>query len=121
MRAYIDDKKKIIIKNIMHKVAFYVVAFIVFTAFFCIVGNTESRQQHRLMNLLDDNFADYNVLDVHGNAYSSDDEIDFDKFYISSNDTLYKCKYIASQNELYMEKVSELPVILRGDRDGEKE
>ena len=121
MRAYIDDKKRVIIKNIMHKIAFYAVAFIVFTAFFSIVGTTESRQQHRLINLLDDNFEDYDILDVHGNKYSSDDEIDFDKFYISSDDILYKCKYTASQNELRMEKVSELPTILRGDKDGEKE
>lgn len=128
MKAYIDDKKRIRIKNIINNVAFYTVAFIVFTAIFSCIGTTETRQQDRLIKLLDDHFAEYSVLDMCGYKYFDNndkyfdyDDINFHEFYVSSSDTLYKCKYTASSNELHMEKVSELPIILRGCRDDKKE
>lgn len=125
-------KKKETYKDIKnkkeHSVLYAVLFVIVFMAFIFnykallerVSANAEDKEQHNLTSLLDDNFADYSLLDAHCNK-STIGNIDFSAFYISSNDTLYKCKYDSSSDKLYMQEVSDSPIILRGDRDGEKE
>lgn len=110
------------IKNKKEHSVLYVVLFvIVFMAFIfnykallervCAADN--EKEQHNLIKLLDDNFADYSLLDAHCQKSTTDD-IDFNEFYVSSDDTFYKCKYTSESDELYMQEIPNLPIVLSG-------
>lgn len=104
-----------------HSVLYAVLFVVVFMAFIFnykallerVCANTEGKEQHNLTSLLDDKFTDYSLLDAHCNK-STIGNIDFSAFYISSDDTLYKCKYDSSSDKLYMQEVSDSPIVLSG-------
>ena len=118
-------KKKETYKDIKnkneHSVLYAVLFVIVFMAFIFnykallerVSANAEDKEQHNLTSLLDDKFTNYSLLDVHCNK-SNINNIDFSAFYISSDDTLYKCKYDSSSDKLYMQEVSDSPIVLSG-------
>lgn len=106
-----------------HSILYAVLFVIVFMAFIFnykallerVCANTENKEQHNLTKLLDENFADYSLLDAHCKKCNVDD-IDFSTFYISSGDTLNKCKYDSSSEKLYLQKVSDLTVVLSDNK-----
>lgn len=118
-------KKKETYKDIKnkneHSVLYAVLFVVVFMAFIFnykallerVSANTDGKEQHNLTSLLDENFTDYSLLDVHCNK-STIGNIDFSAFYMSSDDTLYKCKYDSSSDKLYMQEVSDSPIVLSG-------
>ena len=65
-----------------------------------------------VINLLNDKFTDYRIMDVYGKECK--DDIDFNEFYVSSANAIYKCKYTSESDELYMQEIPALPVVLKG-------
>lgn len=104
-----------------HSVLYAVLFVIVFMAFIfnykALLERTgatdKEKAQHNITSLLDDKFTDYNILDVHCQKSTTDD-IDFNEFYVSSDDTFYKCKYTSESDELYMQEIPNLPIVLSG-------
>lgn len=80
--------------------------------FFDMTISTASDARHNLISILDDNFTNYVITNVHGKECK--DNCEFSEFYVSSDDTFYKCKYTSSSNELYMQKIPDLPIVLKG-------
>lgn len=64
-----------------------------------------------IVNLLD-KFTDYRIMSVYGKECK--DNIDFNEFYVSADDVIYKCKYTSESDELYMQEIPALPVVLKG-------
>lgn len=121
MEEYEDIKERPILNAILLVIilvsfALNIMAFLERTG----TNSGDDKAQYSLTSLLDDNFADYSLLDAHCKK-STIGNIDFSAFYMSSDDTLYKCKYDSSSDKLYMQEVSDSPIILSGYRDGEKE
>lgn len=76
-------------------------------------ATAKEKQQRNITSLLDDKFTDYSILDAHCQK-STIDDIDFNEFYVSSDDTFYKCKYTSESDELYMQEIPNLPIVLSG-------
>lgn len=113
MEEYEDIKERPILNAILLVIVLVSFALNIM-AFLERTGDTDKEKaQHNITSLLDDNFAEYSVLDVHCNK-STIGNIDFSAFYISSDDTLYKCKYDSSSDKLYMQEVSDSPIVLSG-------
>ena len=94
-------------------VAIIFIVFIFGCAFFVDrTISTASDARHKLISILDDNFTNYVVTNVHGEECKNNCE--FSEFYVSSDNTFYKCKYSSESNELYMQKIPELPIVLKG-------
>lgn len=136
-KPYLDDKKVNTINIIVNIVVFIVliygiatllaelktpvetivaILFIVFlfgcAFFFDMTISTASDVRHNLISILDDNFTNYVVTNAHGEECK--DNCKFSEFYVSSDNTFYKCKYNSESNELYMQKIPELPIVLKG-------
>ena len=136
-KTYLDDKRVSTISKIVDIVVFIVLVYyiakllddmdtpaetivgIIFIVlvfggafFFDMTISTASDARHNLISILDDNFTDYVITNVHGKECK--DDFEFSEFYVSSDDTVYKCKYTSSSNELYMQKIPELPIVLKG-------
>lgn len=136
-KTYLDDKRVSTISKIVDIVVFIVLVYyiakllddmdtpaetivgIIFIVlvfggafFFDRTISTASDARHNLISILDDNFTDYVITNVHGKECK--DDFEFSEFYVSSDDTVYKCKYTSSSNELYMQKIPELPIVLKG-------
>lgn len=65
-----------------------------------------------VINLLNDKFTDYRIMNVYGKECK--DDIDFHEFYVSSDNAIYKCEYTSESDELYMQEIPTLPVVLKG-------
>lgn len=136
-KPYLDDKKVNTINIIVNIVVFIVliysiatllaelktpvetivaILFIVFlfgcAFFFDMTISTASDARHNLISILDDNFTNYVITNVHGKECK--DNFEFSEFYVSADDTVYKCKYTSESNELYMQKIPDLPIVLKG-------
>lgn len=94
-------------------VAIIFIVFIFGCAFFVDrTISTASDTRRNLISILDDNFKDYVITNVHGKECK--DNCEFSEFYVSPDNTFYKCKYNSESNELYMKKIPELPIVLKG-------
>ena len=86
--------------------------YLVVHSFFDKTLSTASDARHNLISILDDNFKNYVITNVHGKECK--DNCEFSEFYVSSDGAFYKCKYNSELNELYMQKIPELPIVLKG-------
>ncbi len=91
----------------------HVVIVVISIVFFKKITITYDEAQNNLRNLLDANLTEYTIVDKQGKEYNSNN-IDFTEFYVVSDDTLYKCEYTISSDELYMYKLTDAPIILEG-------
>lgn len=136
-KTYLDDKRVSTISKIVDIVVFIVLVYyiakllddmntpaetiagIIFIViifgcafFFDKTLSTASDARHNLISILDDNFTNYVITNAHGKECK--DNCEFSEFYVLADDTVYKCKYTSSSNELYMQKIPDLPIVLKG-------
>ena len=107
-----EYRKRHKIVDTMFFIIFIIYCFILFKS----IVITHDEAQHNLINILNNNFTEYDIVDVQGKECTKDD-IEFTEFYVVSDDTLYKCEYTISSDELRMQKISDATIILRGKKD----
>lgn len=76
-----------------------------------VVASRHDTISTNVINLLNDKFTDYRLMDVYGKECK--DDIDFNEFYVSSANAIYKCKYTSESDELYIQEIPALPVVLK--------